>query len=268
MSEGGLSKCMRLPLVIPTCCLMLFDTYYSCACSEARHEVAVFLGKGFERDATDWSTLRRVDDKKGGTAGAGGRGGGILGAAQSASLGSSSLGSFGAATAATSGVSFESSKLPSTAQPTMSSAPFTMSFAGRGSVWPGQAFGGTVAAPAAVAPAAAAAVGGAGGGVSSRKDSSKATASVASGESASDLLKVLIVEDSLPIMKAMTMNLRRAKHTVDQAVNGLIGLECMKQKEFDVVVMDLQVSVSVDGDGGGLLCALVCRRYKCVKSVV
>ena len=73
---------------------------------------------------------------------------------------------------------------------------------------------------------------------------------VADGSSASDVLSVLIVEDSLPIMKAMSMNLRRAKHTVDQAVNGLIGLECMKQKEFDVVVMDLQVCVCVDGDGG------------------
>ena len=78
-----------------------------------------------------------------------------------------------------------------------------------------------------------------------------AGAALSDGLSASDVLSVLIVEDSLPIMKAMSMNLRRAKHTVEQAVNGLIGLECMKQKEFDVVVMDLQVCVSVDGDGGG-----------------
>ena len=78
-----------------------------------------------------------------------------------------------------------------------------------------------------------------------------AGAALSDGSSASDVLSVLIVEDSLPIMKAMSMNLRRAKHTVEQAVNGLIGLECMKQKEFDVVVMDLQVCVSVDGDGGG-----------------
>ena len=94
------------------------------------------------------------------------------------------------------------------------------------------------------------------------RDAAAAVAPAALGASASDLLKVLIVEDSLPIMKAMTMNLRRAKHTVEQAVNGLIGLEYMKQKEFDVVVMDLQVSVSVDAVGG-LLCALVCRRNKC-----
>ena len=64
-------------------------------------------------------------------------------------------------------------------------------------------------------------------------------------ESDTPPLHVLIATDSLPIMKLMTRNLSRAKHLVDQAVNGLIGLECMKQKEFDVVVMDLQVRAFV-----------------------
>ena len=64
-------------------------------------------------------------------------------------------------------------------------------------------------------------------------------------------LQVLIVEDSLPIMKVMTMNLQRAKHSVDQAVNGALGLEKMKQSAaYDVVLMDLQVS-------GGQLASLL-----------
>ena len=158
----------------------MFDTYYPCAYSAPEHEVAVFLGKGFERDTTDWSTLRRVDDKKGRRGGGGG---------------------VGASSALRSAPAARPSSLAVTThrRPTQT----------------------------ATAVATTRATG--------------ASASAESGLRASDVLHVLIVEDSLPIMKAMTMNLRRAKHTVEQAVNGLIGLECMKQKEFDVVVMDLQV---------------------------
>ena len=188
--------------------------------------MAVFLGKGFEQDKTDWSHLRAKN---------GGGGGG-------SAAGSAMTGRLGAATPSGLVANAKNFLLPFSTYFHGAAAPLAAGIKAEVSIgssqWPiSTAPASVAAAPAAAAPIAA--------------PTSKQGNGVTTGANTSDLLHVLIVEDSLPIMKALTMNLRRSKHTVEQAVNGLIGLECMKQKEFDVVVMDLQVCVSVDGDGGG-----------------
>ncbi len=70
-------------------------------------------------------------------------------------------------------------------------------------------------------------------------------------------LNVLIVDDSISIMKIMKMSLERAGHKVSQAVNGKIALELMKQSQFDVVLMDLQMPVM-----GGIESVTLFRKYE------
>jgi PleD family two-component response regulator len=64
------------------------------------------------------------------------------------------------------------------------------------------------------------------------------------------LLKILIVEDSLSILKVVCHMLRQKGHTVQSALNGSLGLDMMTQGyhgiAFDVVLMDLQMPV-MDG---------------------
>eukprot|EP00596_Hydrurales_sp_CCMP1899_P003483 CAMPEP_0119039596 /NCGR_PEP_ID=MMETSP1177-20130426/9171_1 /TAXON_ID=2985 /ORGANISM="Ochromonas sp, Strain CCMP1899" /LENGTH=853 /DNA_ID=CAMNT_0007003679 /DNA_START=1000 /DNA_END=3561 /DNA_ORIENTATION=+ len=64
------------------------------------------------------------------------------------------------------------------------------------------------------------------------------------------LLKILIVEDSLSILKVVSHMLRQKGHTVQSALNGSLGLDLMTQGyhgiAFDVVLMDLQMPV-MDG---------------------
>jgi PleD family two-component response regulator len=62
-----------------------------------------------------------------------------------------------------------------------------------------------------------------------------------SSEVALPPLYVLVVEDSLPILKTITRTLEKAKHTVETAQNGAIALNILKQKTFDVVIMDIQM---------------------------
>jgi two-component system sensor histidine kinase/response regulator len=56
----------------------------------------------------------------------------------------------------------------------------------------------------------------------------------------------LIVEDSLVISKSTRRMLRKAGYVVDSAENGAIGLDKMKSKLYDVVLMDLQMPI-MDG---------------------
>ena len=60
-------------------------------------------------------------------------------------------------------------------------------------------------------------------------------------ESADSSYCALIVEDSVVIAKATKRMLSKAGYQVDEAENGAIGLEKMKQKVYTIVVMDLQV---------------------------
>ena len=59
-------------------------------------------------------------------------------------------------------------------------------------------------------------------------------------------LSVLVVDDSLPIMKMTQFSLENAGHTVVCAKNGLVALNKMKDTYFDLVLMDVQMPV-MDG---------------------
>lgn len=54
-------------------------------------------------------------------------------------------------------------------------------------------------------------------------------------------LNILAVDDSITIMKILKMNLTRAGHKVDSAANGALGLKMMMCKEYDVVLVDLEM---------------------------
>ena len=56
-------------------------------------------------------------------------------------------------------------------------------------------------------------------------------------------LDVLLVDDSISILKIMTMSLQRAGHRVHQATDGQCGLDMMKAQRFDLVLMDFQMPV-------------------------
>jgi CheY-like chemotaxis protein len=59
-------------------------------------------------------------------------------------------------------------------------------------------------------------------------------------------LTALVVEDSVVITKSTTRILTQAGYSVDSAENGAIGLDKMKAKVYDVVLMDLQMPI-MDG---------------------
>jgi hypothetical protein len=59
-------------------------------------------------------------------------------------------------------------------------------------------------------------------------------------------LSALVVDDSPVIVKATSRQLTKAGYTVDTADNGAVGLEKMKSKLYDVVLMDLQMPI-MDG---------------------
>ncbi len=54
-------------------------------------------------------------------------------------------------------------------------------------------------------------------------------------------LHVLVVDDALTIMRVTKMCLEREGHRVEQAQNGLIALNKMRETVFDVVLMDIQM---------------------------
>lgn len=72
-------------------------------------------------------------------------------------------------------------------------------------------------------------------------------------------MSVLVVDDSMSIMKIMRMSLERAGHSVSAAVNGRIALELMMEMYYDVVLMDLQMPVM-----GGIECCVKFREFEAV----
>lgn len=52
---------------------------------------------------------------------------------------------------------------------------------------------------------------------------------------------VLVIDDSLPVLKMTAMVFEKAGVQVDKAKNGRLGLELMKEKVYDLVVMDVQM---------------------------
>lgn len=59
-------------------------------------------------------------------------------------------------------------------------------------------------------------------------------------------LKILVVDDDDLNRRMMQVLLKREGHQVDLAANGMEALEAVKQNEFDIVFMDLQMPV-IDG---------------------
>lgn len=57
---------------------------------------------------------------------------------------------------------------------------------------------------------------------------------------------VLLVEDSVPVRKALAMTLSKAGYTVFQAENGKVGLDIVKSTPVDIVVSDVEMPV-MDG---------------------
>jgi len=58
--------------------------------------------------------------------------------------------------------------------------------------------------------------------------------------------KVLLVEDNLLNQKLMNINLAKLHCKVTLANNGFEGVECYKDQEFDVILMDLMMPI-MDG---------------------
>lgn len=56
-------------------------------------------------------------------------------------------------------------------------------------------------------------------------------------------MNVLVVDDSLPIVRMTQMSLEKAGHVVESAKNGKIAVDMMKDKVYDVVLMDIQMPV-------------------------
>ena len=54
-------------------------------------------------------------------------------------------------------------------------------------------------------------------------------------------LDILLVDDSVSVMKTTKMMLTRQGHSVDTAVNGADGLEKLLKRHYDIVLMDIQV---------------------------
>ena len=54
-------------------------------------------------------------------------------------------------------------------------------------------------------------------------------------------LSILLVDDSISVMKTTYMMLSKQGHTVDRAVNGADALEKLLTKTYDIVLMDIQV---------------------------
>ena len=56
-------------------------------------------------------------------------------------------------------------------------------------------------------------------------------------------LKILVIEDNLINQKLASTLFRRVGHHVDVAINGLLGVELFKEKNQDLVLMDIQMPV-------------------------
>ena len=56
-------------------------------------------------------------------------------------------------------------------------------------------------------------------------------------------LNILLVDDSISVMKTTRMMLTKQGHTVDTAVNGADALDSLLKKSYDIVLMDIQVCI-------------------------
>ena len=56
-------------------------------------------------------------------------------------------------------------------------------------------------------------------------------------------LNILLVDDSISVMKTTRMMLTKQGHTVDTAVNGADALDSLMKKSYDIVLMDIQVCI-------------------------
>ena len=54
-------------------------------------------------------------------------------------------------------------------------------------------------------------------------------------------MRLLIIEDELDILKAISRGLRKCGYAVDTAEDGLIGLELCAINQYDLVVLDLNL---------------------------
>ena len=57
-------------------------------------------------------------------------------------------------------------------------------------------------------------------------------------------LDILLVDDSVSVLKTTRMMLAKQGHSVDTAVNGADALDSLLKKTYDVVLMDIQVCIS------------------------
>lgn len=58
--------------------------------------------------------------------------------------------------------------------------------------------------------------------------------------------KILIIEDEVPMAKALELKLNRAGYQATVAENGQKGLELLKKETFDLIVLDL-IMPEMDG---------------------
>lgn len=59
--------------------------------------------------------------------------------------------------------------------------------------------------------------------------------------------RILVIEDDIPILEATTIKLEEEGFKVEQAVDGIIGLEYLKKRgPFDAILLDLRMP---KGDG-------------------
>ncbi|MGN7612878.1 ATP-binding protein, partial [Magnetococcales bacterium HHB-1] len=59
-------------------------------------------------------------------------------------------------------------------------------------------------------------------------------------------LSILLVEDSEDNCQLIKAFLKRTQHTLDIAMNGLIGVQCVQKRRYDIILMDMQMPV-MDG---------------------
>ncbi len=62
----------------------------------------------------------------------------------------------------------------------------------------------------------------------------------------SERLSILLVEDNLLNQRIVTFSLKKYKHEVTIANNGLEGLNIYKEQKFDVILMDIMMPI-MDG---------------------
>ena len=82
--------------------------------------------------------------------------------------------------------------------------------------------------------------------INAAEDFSGGVAAAAGAGAGPGNMSALVVEDSLVVSKATCHMLGKAGYQVDSAENGAVGLERMKRRHYDVVLMDLQMPI-MDG---------------------